>query len=462
MSTEPPDDPDDPGRDTAPAIRRRFVDLSPLRHSPAFARLWVGSAVAGIGAQLTIVAVGLQIYDITRSTLAVSLVGGISLVPMIVAGLWGGMLADAFDRKLVLVISATVGWLTTFGLIAVAFADVGLAAAGERVEVWPLYVLTTINAVASTISSTTRYSVYPRLLPPRLVAAASALGGISIGLQLTVGPALAGVLVAVIGFGWTYAIDAALFTIGFAGILSLPRLPPLGSTARPGWRSLREGAAFLRRAPNIRAGFLIDIIAMTFGRPQVIFPAVGALVIGGGPITVGILTAAAAIGTFLTSLLSGPVGGVRRQGVAIAASVMVYGGFVAAFGAVVLVMQLGLAGGWVAPVGEDFALVNMVALVIAALALAGTGASDQVSSIFRQTMLLTAAPDEMRGRLQGVFTVVVTGGPRIGDLYMGVFATAVALWFPPLLGGLVIIGVVGVLLRVQRGFREYDAVAPTP
>jgi MFS family permease len=438
-----------------PPRRRRFVDLSPLRASKAFARLWVGTAISGIGAQLTIVAVGLQIYDISRSTFAVSLVGGIALVPMVIAGLWGGMLADSFDRRTVAIVSSLAGWAATLGLIALAVIDLGL---GGRVPVWPLYVLTTINAVAATISQTTRSSIYPRLLPGRLIPGASALNGIAFGFQLTVGPALAGVLVASVGFAWTYAVDALLFSAAFIGLFTLPRLPAAHDAGRPGWRSLREGLAYLRRAPNIRAGFLVDLFAMGFGRPQVLFPAVGAIVIGGGPVTVGILTAAAAVGTFLTGLFSGPVGHVRWQGRAISASVMIYGGFVALFGLVVLGMQIGPFG----PVGEDFARVNPVALILAAIALAGTGASDEVSAIFRSTMMLVAAPDQMRGRLQGIFTVVVTGGPRIGDLYVGVFATAVALWFPPLLGGLIIVAAAGVIGRIRGGLRDYDALAPTP
>jgi MFS family permease len=441
--------------ETPPARRRRFVDLSPLRASPAFARLYAGSAISGVGAQLTIVAVGLQVYDITRSTLAVSLVGGIALLPLIVAGLWGGMLADSFDRRTVATLSAIVSWLATLGLIALAVLDVSL---GARVPVWPLYVLTTLNAVASTISFTTRGSIYPRLLSAELIPGASALNGIAFGLQLTIGPALAGVLVASVGFAWTYAVDAVLFGAAFVGLFTLPRLPAAHDAVRPGWRSLREGFRYLRNAPNIRAGFLVDLFAMGFGRPQVLFPAVGALVIGGGAVTVGLLTAMAAIGTFLTGLLSGQVGHVRRQGRAIVSSVIIYGACVAAFGVVLLVMQTG----WFGRVDEDFATVNPVALVLAGVALAGTGAADEVSAIFRNTIMMVAAPDGMRGRIQGIFTVVVTGGPRIGDLYMGVLATVVALWFPPVLGGLVIVAAVGVIGRIRGGLRDYDALAPTP
>jgi MFS family permease len=437
-----------------PPKARRFVDITPLRESPAFARLWIGSAVSGIGAQLTLVAVGLQIYDITKSTFAVSLVGGISLIPMIIAGLWGGVLADAFDRRLVLIISAVTGWLTTLGLIALATVELATGSA----PVWPFYVLTTVNAVAATITQATRGSVTPRILAKHLVASASALNGISLGIMLTLGPAIAGVLVASVGFSWTYTVDAVLFFAGFLGIFSLPKLPPLGETRGAGFAALRDGLAFLAKAPNIRTGFLIDLLAMGLGRPFVILPAVGALVIGGGPVTVGILTASAAIGTFLTSVFSGPVGQVRHYGVAIARSVMIYGGFILIFGLVIGAMQTG----WFGSVGDKITQVNVVALIVAAVALAGTGASDEVSAIFRSTMMLTAAPDGMRGRLQGIFTVAVTGGPRIGDLYMGTLATLVALWFPPVLGGLLIIGGVGLVLRLVTGFRGYDAQHPSP
>jgi MFS family permease len=440
--------------ETAAVRRRRFVDLTPLRVSPAFARLWTGGAIAGIGAMMTQMAVGLQVYELTESTLAVSLVGGIALVPMIVAGLWGGMLLDAFDRRIVLIASAIVGWVSVAALAALAWFDSGL----DGAPVWPLYLLATVISVSSTIQYSARAATTPRILPPELVPAATALGGIGFGFQLTVGPALAGVLVAGVGFAWTYAVDVVLFTFGFLGIVTLPKLLPLEEADRPGWGSLKAGLSFLRRAPNIRASFLVDIVAMTFGRPYVLFPAVGALVLGGGPITVGILVAAGAVGTFLASLFSGPVGHVRRHGVAIAYSVMIYGGFALMFGVVVLVLQLGSFP----EVTEDFATVNWVGLAFATIAQVGMGAADEISAIFRQTILVMAAPDSMRGRMQGIFTVVVTGGPRLGDLYMGILATAVALWFPAVIGGLLVVCLVTVLLRVVTSFHEYDALDPTP
>ncbi len=442
----------------ARAKRRRFVDITPLRVSPAFARLWFGGAISGIGAQLTIVAVGLQVFEITQDTFAVALVGGIGLLPMIVAGLYGGMLADAFDRKLVLIVSALIGWTSTIGLALIAWFDTTLA----HPSVWPLYVLATLGSVAATVQMTTRASVTPRLIPGELVPAASALNGIAFGVQLTLGPALAGVLVATVGFGWTYLVDVVLFSTMFLGIVTLPRLAAAEGVARPGWESLKQGVAFLRTAPNIRMSFLVDIVAMTFGRPHVLFPALGTFVFGGGPVTVGILTAAMAVGTFLASLFSGPVGQVHRHGVAVGRAITVYGGFVLVLGLTVLGMELALANGWAAPVGEDISQANFVALGIAAFAMLGMGASDEISAIFRGTMLLMAAPDGMRGRLQGIFTVVVAGGPRIGDLYIGVLAVGVALWFPPVLGGILIIGLIALLVRVQTSFRAYDARTPTP
>lgn len=448
----------DPRAPAEPGRRRRFVDLSPLRASPAFARLWIGNAISGIGAQMTIVAVGLQIFDMTASTMMVALVGGVALVPMVVAGLWGGMLADAFDRRLVLMISSLTGWVAVLGLVALSAWDAALIADGERAAVWPFYVLTTVNTVAATISGATRSAVTPRLLPDHLISRAAALNGIAMGVMLTVGPATAGVLVASVGLPITFAIDAVLFTAGFLGVIGLPRLPPLGQVARPGLESLRDGMRFLRHAPNIRMSFIVDIVAMTFGRPFALLPAVGAVAIGGGPVTVGVLTAAAAMGTLLASLFSGPVAHVHRHGLAVSRAITVYGGFVALLGVVILVMSLG----WAGPVGADWSQVSWVALAVASVAFAGMGASDEISAIFRSTMMLTAAPDDMRGRTQGLFMVVVAGGPRVGDLYAGAVASLIALWAPPLFGGVVIVVLIAVITRTQRTFLAYDARDPSP
>lgn len=445
---------------TSPPPRRsHFVDFAPLRESPAFARLWIGGTIAGIGAQLTVLAVGLQLYELTRSTLAVGLVGGIALLPMLVAGLWGGVLADALDRRRLLIASTSTTWAATAALVAVSAVSAAEHEAGRAVALWPFYTLATVISVCATVTGATRTAVTPRLLAPALVSRAAALSGIGIGVQLTLGPALGGLLVASIGYPLTFTVDLVLFSAGFLGILTLPAVPPspveAGAARRRGFAALADGFRFLRGAPNIRAGFLIDLAAMTFGRPYALLPAVGAVAIGGGAATAGALTAAFAVGTFLTSLLSGRVMHVRRYGLAIGRSVIAYGACIAGFGAVIAIALAGRSS------AADSGL-SLPALLVAAVLLAGAGAADEVSAIFRSTMLMTAVPDELQGRMQGVFQVVVTGGPRLGDLWVGILATAVALWFPPLFGGLLVVAAAVAILRLQRGFREYDARTPMP
>ena len=436
---------------------RHLVDFAPLRASPAFARLWIGGLISGIGTFVSAVAVGLQIYAMTESTFMVGLVGGVSLIPMIIAGLWGGVLADVFDRRRVLIVSALVAWASVLGLVALSIWEAVESANGSHAPVWPFYLVVTLNSVAGTIMMATRGSVIGRILPEDMISRANALNGISFGTMLTVGPALAGVLAATVGLPWTFAIDAVLFAAGFLGIWTLPKLPRLGEPVEAGWHVLVEGMHFLKRSPNIRMSFIVDIIAMTFGRPYVLFPALGALVVGGESLTVGALTAAGAVGTALASVFSGPVARIHRHGIAISRAITVYGAFVLMFGIGAFVMTR-----IDHEAGPGWSGIYWPALIVLSIAMMGMGGSDEVSAIFRGSMIIQAAPDEMRGRLQGVFITVVTGGPRIGDLYAGIFASVVALWFPPLIGGLLIIGLIAVLTRVQSGWREYDALNPTP
>jgi MFS family permease len=430
--------------------RRHFIDLSPFRASPAFTRMWIGSTLAGLGGQLTIVAIMLHMYDLTGSTFAVAMIAVAGLVPMIIAGLYGGMLADAFDRRLVALIAATLTLASTVLLAALAWA--------ELETVWWLYALSIVNSAANTIVMAARQSIVPRLIPRELLPAASALNGITFGIMVMAGPALAGVLVAFAGYAWTYTIDVVLMTSLFLGLWTLPSIRPEGELVRPGLESLRDGWRFLRRASNIRLQFILDITAMTFGQPLALLPAIGAVLLGGGPITTGALTASVAAGAFLSSLFSGPTGRVRRQGLGIERAILVYGGSIAAFG-----MVLGAAAlGWFAPATVDAHTPNVVLIVVAGLTLAVSGAADNVSSIFRNTMVQAAVPDAIRGRLQGVFIVVVAGGPRLGALYAGTLATLTALWLPPLLGGFIIIGLVSMLVRLNPRFRLYDAELPVP
>ncbi|CAN7352341.1 MFS transporter [Microbacterium maritypicum] len=428
------------------ARRGHLIDLSPLKSSPAFARMWIGSTLAGIGGQLTIVTVMLHVFALTQNTFAVSMIAVAGLVPMILAGLYGGMLADAFDRRRVALIAATITFVSTALLAALTWTGME--------TIWWLYALSMINSAANSVGMATRTAIVPRLIPREKLAAASALNGVAFGLTVMAGPALAGLLVALTGYGWTYTIDVVLMLSMFLGLWTLPALRPEGEIVRPGLESLVDGWRFLRRAGNIRMQYIIDIIAMTFGQPLVLFPALGTVLLGGGALTTGILTAAVAVGTFASSLFSGRVVQYRWHGRGIARAVEAYGASILLFGLVLLV------GAFSAPASAAAPHVGLI--VAACIALALSGASDNVSSIYRNTMMQAAVPDSMRGRLQGLFIVVVAGGPRVGALYAGTLATLTTLWFPPLLGGVLVIALVAALAQRNRRFHDYDAENPEP
>lgn len=428
------------------ARRGVLIDLSPLTENPAFARMWIGSTLSGIGGQLTLVTVMLHVFALTGSTFAVSMIAVAGLIPMILAGLYGGMLADAFDRRRVALIAATVTFASTALLAALTWSG------GETI--WWLYALSMINSAANSVGMATRTAIVPRLIPRDKLAAASALNGVAFGLTVMAGPALAGLLVALTGYGWTYTIDVVLMLSMFLGLWTLPSLRPEGDVVRPGLASLVDGWRFLRRAGNIRMQYILDIIAMTFGQPLVLFPALGTVLLGGGALTTGLLTAAVAVGTFASSLFSGRVVQYRWHGRGIERAVEAYGAAILLFG---LVLLVGAGADTATETSPHIALI-----VLACIALAFSGAADNVSSIYRNTMMQAAVPDAMRGRLQGVFIVVVAGGPRVGALYAGTLATFTALWFPPLLGGFLVIALVAILARRSPGFRGYDAENPEP
>ncbi|WP_026537504.1 MFS transporter [Arthrobacter sp. 9MFCol3.1] len=419
-----------------------LADITPLRESPAFRRLWLGSAVSALGSQLTLVAVSLEVYRLTQDSLYVGLLSLFALVPLVFGGLLGGSIADAHDRRTVALLASSVLWLTTAALALQAWLQLG--------NVWLLYALVAVQSGAQAINQPARSAIIPVLVRKELLPAANALSMMIFGLTMTAGPLLAGVLVASVGFGWTYTIDVVSFAFAFWALLKLPSMPP-GEHARPaGLRSVVEGFRFLGTRPNLRMTFVIDLVAMVFAQPRALLPAIGALMIGGGEATVGILLASMAVGAFLAGLFSGPLGGVRWQGAAVVWSVMGWGGSVAAFGLVVV-----LAG----HSGDDGV---GVWLLPAALCCALAGIADSVSAVFRTTILQASTPDHLRGRLQGVFVVVVAGGPRIGDMLAGGATKLLNEGWVLLLGGLLCIAVAWTLARQQCGFLRYDARNPVP
>ena len=427
-------------------MRRYLLDLGPFRTSPAYLRFWVSGVVGGIGVQLTAVAIGIHVYELSGSTAAVALVGGLALAPMIVMGVIGGAIVDAFDRRRVLLVASAISFVAPVGIAALAWAEV--------TALWPYYAFTTLSSTMGALVGAARFAIHPRLVPRAQLPAVAALSGLSAGLQAALGPALAGILVATVGFAWTYSIDVALFLVGFWGIVSLPAIVPEGRS-EAGWAAVASGFRFLRGAGNLRTAIWLQLVTFVFGRGYAILPAVGALIVGGDATVVGLLTAAGAVGVILSGLLSGRLGGVRRHGAAATAGTVAMGVAVTVFGALLLVFDAN--GG---PVTQDRP--DILALVLLCVALAVVGASDNIAGVFRTTMMQSATPDALRGRLQGINTLVLTAGPRAGDVYAGLLAAGGILWLPPLLGGVLIAALALLAGYLRPSFRHYDALEPVP
>jgi MFS family permease len=410
-------------------LRGVLTDVRPLRHSADYRRLWFGSVVSQLGQQMTAVAVAIQVYALTGSSFSVGLVGLCQLVPLVVFGLYGGAIADSMDRRLLALASSTGLWVLSVVLMLQAVLDLR--------SVGLLYVVVGLQAACFAVNNPTRAAIIPRLLPAEMLPAANALSMATFNLGVTVGPMAGALLIEVGGFAAAYGADVVTFTAALYTLFRLPPMPPLGAPRRPGLRSVLDGLAFLRAAPNLRTSFVADMCAMVLAHPRAVFPALAVLVYGGAAGTVGMLQAAPAVGALLAFGVSGWVSRVHRHGLAIVLAVAAYG---------LAVGSVGLADAlWVALVG-----------------LALSGAADMVSAAFRSTMLQAAAPDEMRGRLQGVFTVVVAGGPRTGDFLVGTLAALAGERQALLVGGAACVAGVLLAAATQRGFLAYDARAPRP
>jgi len=428
-------------------VPRILADVTPLRESPAFRRLWIGNGLSSIGTQLTVVAVSLEIYHLTGSTLSVGMLGLVALIPLVFAGLYGGAIADAHDRRKVALYSSTVLWLVTICIALQAWLGLG--------NIWLLYGLIAVQSAAAGVNGSARSAIVPRLVRPALLPSANALSMIVMGLGTTMGPLMAGILVANVGYGWTYTVDVLTFTASLWALFRLPPLPPLvreggGVVQRAGLKSVLEGFAFLGSRKNLRMTFLVDMCAMVFALPRALLPAMGAVWLGGGEQTAGILLASIAAGSFLAALFSGPLGGVRRQGLAVVWSITLWGGAIVALGGAVL------AGGHTHDGVTSPWLVGAVAALVVA------GVADTISAVFRSTILQSATPDHLRGRLQGIFVVVVTGGPRLGDVFSGSMGQWRGEGWAAVIGGMLCIAAVWGLALWQRGFLRYDSRHPEP
>ncbi len=402
-------------------MRAFLADVRPLQ-VPDFRRLWVANIVTVIGAQLTVVAVPAQIYSLTGSSAMVGLTGLFGLVPLIVFGLWGGALADHFDRRSLLIV-------TTVGLIATSGAFWLLAEANLG-NVWLLLVVYAVQQACFAINQPTRTAVLPALIPLDQLPAANSLNMTVMSAGAIAGPLVGGALIPVFGFPLLYLIDTICLLATLWAVIKLPKLPVLERKGTPGLRSVLSGLGYLLGHPILLTSFLVDGIAMVFGMPRALFPQIAHESFGGpaaGGLAFALLFAAMPAGAVLGGVLSGWVSRVDRQGLAVVWSVIGWG---------VAVVITGVAV-WFAP------SLPTAMLAIAVGALAFGGAADMASAAFRQSMLLVAADDAVRGRLQGVFIVVVAGGPRIADVLHGWAAEGIGTAATTTLGGvLVIVGVV--------------------
>jgi MFS family permease len=403
-------------------VARFVVDITPLRRHRHFRRLWGGQVVSGVGSQLTVVAASYQAYALTRSTLVVGLIGLAQLVPLLAGALWGGTLADAWDRRHVLILTQ----------LAMASAVAGLVvnASLAHPAVWPIFVCTAAGAGCQGVDSPARRAALPMLVGEQDVTAAIALQTSVQQLALVAGPALAGVLIATIGLSAVFGIDMATYGVALIAALLLPSLVPSGGGTPMGLRSMTEGFRHLRGQRLLSATYWIDLNAMIFGMPRAVFPALGTGLFGGGAGVVGLLYAAPGAGALVGSLFTGWCSQVRHQGRAIAACVVIWGATIALFG-IIPVLWIGLT------------------------LLAVAGAADVVSAVFRQAVQQRTVPEHLQGRLSGTFFAVVAGGPRLGDVETGVAAAIGGDQFAVWSGGLLCVAGVALLLwRVPELWRD--------
>ncbi|KOV89839.1 MFS transporter permease [Nocardia sp. NRRL S-836] len=367
----------------------------------AYRRLWLSTIITAVGSQLTAVAVPKQVYDLTGSSAWVGIAAGVALVPLLVFGLWGGAIADTVDRRKLLLVTNTGIAVSSVLLWVQAAMDVG--------SVWLVIALLGLQQVFFAANAPARQASIARLVPAELLPSAGALGSTVMQFGAVLGPLLAGALMPVVGLPTLYLVDAVALVVTVYAVWKLPAMPPLsGTVRRAGLKDVLAGFVYLWAQKVLLASMLLDIIAMVFGMPRALFPEMAQHTFGdppGGGFALGVLFAAIPVGAVLCGLTSGWIANVSRHGVAVTVSVVAWG---------VAILGFGLSGN----------------LWVAAVFLALAGAADMVSMAFRGAILQSAATDEMRGRMQGVFIVVVAGGPRIADLLHGTggaaFGTAAA------------------------------------
>jgi MFS family permease len=419
---------DGPDERTGTRLRRLAIDLTPLRASREFRLIWMGLLVTSTGSQFTLVAVFIQVTQLTGSEAAVGATGLAYLLGLVAGSLAGGAILDAWDRRRLLMVAQV-------GLAAGSSILLFGAIAGDP-PLWLVYAGLAVLAASSSLDGPTRSAIVARVIDPAQLPAAQALNQVVWNTAALVGPLLAGLVIAVADVTFAYAIDLVSIACMFVAASFLRPMPPLREDhADTGLRAIREGFDFARKHRLIMSTFVIDLIAMVFGLPRVLFPFLIVEKFDQAPEAIGLLFAALAVGALLGALTSGWTGRVHRQGLAVILSVVAWGVAIAAFG-------------W----SSTFWL-GLVMLAVA-------GWADVISAIFRTTILQMSAPDRLRGRLFGIHILVVTGGPRLGDVEGGLVARLASPTFSVVFGGIACVvgaGLVALLYPELRRARTPHA-----
>ena len=418
---------------TDPAARRGrlrgiLLDVEPLRRDRDFRLLWIGQVISGVGRQVTVVALPFQLYVLTGSTLAVGLLALVQLVPILIFALGGGAIADAVDRRRLLL-------LTQLGL-ALASGALFVLAATPDAPIWGYYAVAFVAAGLGAVDQPARSSAVPRLVPRERLPAAIALNQLGFQALAVAGPALGGILLATVGVAAAFAFDAVTFAAAIVALLLIAPIPPHPGAARPSIATIKEGLRFVRQRRIVLSTFVIDFVAMVFGMPTALFPALALDVFHVGAAGLGLMAAAPAAGALVGAALTGWVGRIRRPGRAVVVAVAAWGLAITAFG----------LSAWSFP--------------LALLFLAIAGAADVFSAVLRSAIVQLETPDEIRGRVVGVHILVVTSGPRLGDAEAAAVAAVVGPQLSVISGGILcLVGLVGVVRRFPELGRYVSPVA---
>jgi MFS family permease len=373
-------------------LRAVAVDLGPLRHSRDYRLLAIGGFVSGLGTQVTLVALPFQVYVLTRSSFDVGMIGLAELIPLAALSLIGGTLADRTERRRLLMIAQVVQ-LSTSALLALGAGFGPPPLAG-------LYVLAGIAAAASGVDRPTRSAIVPGLVSDEELRPAIAFNYGLAQLTMVVGPAIGGIVIAAAGIGWAYTLDVITFAAMVVSVAMMrPHHPLTGAPTERFLPAVRSGLAFAKSRGELMGSFAVDLLAMTFGMPRALFPALSLTVYHSGATGVGLLYAALSAGATVAAFSTGWLTNVRRLGRVVVVAIALWG---------IAITLAGLTHSLV---------VAMVCLLIA-------GSADSISAVCRSTILITVTPDAMRGRLSAIFTLVVAGGPRVGDVESGSVAAA--------------------------------------